>query len=347
MNYAILVCFLFVLVLLWLVPQHQVGRWGDVVPPDVRPQLENEFRKTLAQVLGGGAVILGLWFTWTELQATQDRQITDRYSRAIELLGDSAIVVRLGGIYALERLARDSKRDHRTIMEVLSTTLRNQRAWRGTFLSDSMANSVESNYPPLPSDIQAILTVVGRRRWINSERGQYKSINFSALDLRRADLRGANLEHVILDWTRLEHAKLFDTDLDSASLLATRLEYSGLHGAKLRGANLYDVHLEHAIVDSADFRGANLTVAHLTDAYFARTNMAGADLHETDVAGADFSQTDFSGAKLGSVRNMSRTQIEAAIIDRQTVCPDDLREFCVALLKGKSRTQGIPPQVGG
>ena len=44
--------------------------------------------------------------------ATQ-AHLTDRFARAVELLGSAAPAVRLGGIYALERLARDSETDRR------------------------------------------------------------------------------------------------------------------------------------------------------------------------------------------------------------------------------------------
>src|SRR5215469_1940725 len=46
-------------------------------------------------------------------------QIADLYSRAIEQLGSDKLEVRIGGIYALERVARDSAADHPTVMEVL------------------------------------------------------------------------------------------------------------------------------------------------------------------------------------------------------------------------------------
>src|SRR5262252_9376366 len=44
------------------------------------------------------------------LDATRDGQIADLYSRAIEQIGSEKLDVRIGGIYALERVARDSAR---------------------------------------------------------------------------------------------------------------------------------------------------------------------------------------------------------------------------------------------
>ncbi|MGH3218423.1 MAG: hypothetical protein ACRDPY_06785 [Streptosporangiaceae bacterium] len=38
--------------------------------------------------------------------------MTDRYTKAIEQLGHDKLDVRIGGIYALERIARDSAKGH-------------------------------------------------------------------------------------------------------------------------------------------------------------------------------------------------------------------------------------------
>jgi hypothetical protein len=52
-------------------------------------------------------------------ELTEQGQVTDRYTKAIEQLESEKLDVRIGGIYALERVARDSARDHPTVMEVL------------------------------------------------------------------------------------------------------------------------------------------------------------------------------------------------------------------------------------
>jgi len=41
-------------------------------------------------------------------ELTEQGQVTDRYTKAIEQLGSDKLDVRIGGIYALERIARDS-----------------------------------------------------------------------------------------------------------------------------------------------------------------------------------------------------------------------------------------------
>ena len=64
------------------------------------------------------------------VQVAHERQITERFTRAIEQLrqrheyGKKILEIRLGGIYALERIAKDSKKDHWTIMEILTAYVR-------------------------------------------------------------------------------------------------------------------------------------------------------------------------------------------------------------------------------
>ena len=57
-------------------------------------------------------------------ELTEQGQVTDRYTKAIEQLGSETIDVSIGGVYALERIARDSPKDHPTVMEVLAACIR-------------------------------------------------------------------------------------------------------------------------------------------------------------------------------------------------------------------------------
>jgi len=67
--------------------------------------------------------------------------------------------VRIGGIYALERVARDSPRDHPTVMEVLAAFIRehSHEPWP---LDESGAQKPERSTRP---NVQAAVTVVARR----------------------------------------------------------------------------------------------------------------------------------------------------------------------------------------
>ena len=146
-----------VLFALWTFPKWQVAYTKNLTP-EQRFDRENEARRTLAQVLGGGVLLIGIYFTWRQLRISQEGQITDRFTKAIAQLGDDQLAVRLGGIYALERIARDSERDHWPVMEVLTAFARENSLKR---LAASMGGA--ESVPALAPDIQAILTVLGRR----------------------------------------------------------------------------------------------------------------------------------------------------------------------------------------
>jgi hypothetical protein len=63
--------------------------------------------------------------------------ITDRLTHAIDQLGNDKVDVRIGGIYALERLAKDSASDWPAIGEILAAFIRAHAAWSAGHLGDS------------------------------------------------------------------------------------------------------------------------------------------------------------------------------------------------------------------
>jgi hypothetical protein len=116
----------------WILPKWQVRRLASLSEKD-RFDCENESRKTIAQVIGGTLLLGGLYFTsetlrvnQETLRTTQERQVTEQYSRAVEQIGHSSVQIRLGGIYALERVAAESPRYQSIILDVLSAFVRDR-----------------------------------------------------------------------------------------------------------------------------------------------------------------------------------------------------------------------------
>lgn len=218
--------------------------------PLARLTLENQLRDTAAKVLWAGVTLLGAALVWRYLRALGDvvensaqtlaaaertayfaaqAGETERYARAMALLGDEKIEVRLGGIYALERLARESERDHGPIMEVLSAYVRQHAPWREGV----------SPAPRPRADLQAILTVVGRRHApFDPSEGH---IDWHGTALARAYLPHAHLEKAFLYEANLEGALLQDANLRGAWLWKADLTGAVLQGAHLEGADLTGV----------------------------------------------------------------------------------------------------------
>jgi hypothetical protein len=239
---AALVVVAFVVLALWWVPRWQVPSDPELTSRE-RFDVENAARVTLAQVLGGFALLLALYFTWRRVgaaeravRATEEGQITERFANAIDHLGSERLEVRLGGIYALERIARDSERDHWQIMEVLTAFVR-ERAPAPTDADMEWENEAEARGDdvPLPSpkpDVQAILDVIGRRE-VSESRERARVLDLRSCDLRRAEMRGARLDRV-----DLRRTNLWEADLRGARFHLANLESAVLNAARLEGADL-------------------------------------------------------------------------------------------------------------
>jgi hypothetical protein len=308
-----------------VVPDALVGAPRKGIAEADRLKALNDTRSSLAPYAGGllvftaaliGAVLTSrtIQVSRATLEVTRQGQITERFTRAIDQLGqqgEDKLDVRLGGIYALERIARESAEDHGPIMEVLTAYLREHarvqpaRAmpWQPVRVAGPVQPQERSDAdkaPRLPADVQAIATVLGRRpeqRRRQEQRG---------LDLREVDLRGGYLS-------------------------GAHLEGANLSGAHLEGAHLHDAHLERAVLFEAHLEGADLSRARLEEAFLIRAhleraNLSGAHLERAlffvaHLEGANLSGAHLEGAILSGARGLLRGQLQSAITDDTTIPP--------------------------
>jgi uncharacterized protein YjbI with pentapeptide repeats len=331
---VLLLLFLF----LWKVPKWQVAHI-----PDEKDRLATEsgFRQTLVQLVGGVALLGGLYFTaqtlrtsqetlrvnQKTLETTQQGQITERFTQAIAQLGDKErLMIRLGGLYALERIARDSESDHWAVMEVLTAFVREQ-APAQTMSPEKTSGERETkeslNERKPPSDIQTILTIIGRRtRTFGNGETERLALNDTNLQgaklngaqLQGADLAGAQLQGTFLNWAQLQDAFLHKAQLQGAFLVHAQLQDASLLMAQLQGALLLYAQLQGASLIGAQLQGADLRGAQLQ----------GADLTGAQLQGADLAGAQLQGADLARVKNLLEHQISEICIDENTKLPEGL-----------------------
>jgi hypothetical protein len=275
-------------------------------------------------------------------QATTAEQghFTERFTRAINQLGASKeddrpnLEIRLGAIYALERLAKDSPRDHWTIMEVLTAYVRENAPWTDDDeIKKGLSTNIEYHLSRPRTDIQAALTVIGRRE--RSE--ELEGPNY--LDLSRTDLRGANLDGAHLEGANLAQAQLGNAYLSDAHLEGARLEYAGLEaaflmdchlgdatlkGAQLNQALLGGAHLQRAELIEASLQSANLERADLFGATLGAANLRDARLKRTNLENATLLAANLRGANLSSAIGLTQHQISVARGDSSTILPEGL-----------------------
>jgi hypothetical protein len=281
--------------------------------------------QALAVFLTGAVGLTGLFFTWRNtrlarestqetLDLTRRGQITERFTQAINQLGategeDKSLEIRLGGIYSLERTAREDRDYHWPIMEVLTTYIR-QHAPRKL----DKGSSEEEISSPDPN-IQAILTVIGRRS-IHHREVEYGQVDLHSTDLRRADLKGADLKG----------ANLWDANLQDANFQGANLQGAALQRAYLKGAYLQGTKLLEADLILAKLQGANLWEAKLQGAKLQRADLQGTNLQRANLQRANLLEADLQGADLRETTDLTDAQLERAFGDQYTQLPDGFRQ---------------------
>lgn len=212
--------------------------------------------------------------------------------------------MRIGGVYALERIAMDSKTDRLTIVEVLTSFVR---------LNSALTPGTEERSRPQDPDskiaaardaapagklrvhaphIQAAMTVIG---WLPTLRKDQPHA-LARVDLRRSDLGYADLSDVDFHYSDLSQAFLIAANLCRADLTGVWFARAVMIRARLHQADLRTAVLWQARLEAADLRATDLTGADLTGAFLER-----AQLDLADLRGADFTAADLSGASFRGV----------------------------------------------
>jgi Pentapeptide repeats (8 copies) len=201
----------------WLA-RHDVGSVRGPLLQTARDAARGRLLTLGAGLFAAGALV----FTARNFVLSREGQVTDRYTKAIDQLGSDKLDVRIGGIYALERVARDSAKDSSTVMEVLTAFIRQ-------YSHDQWPKTGPGRWTR--PDVQAAITVAGRRAVKHDIKD--RPIDLYGAILIRANLNGANLRGATL-----RGADLTSADLRYAILVDADLRDVTIRGARIGGANL-------------------------------------------------------------------------------------------------------------
>jgi hypothetical protein len=185
------------------------------------------------------------------LQMQQEVRLGERFSKGVEQLSSTSCGVRVGAVYTLARIARESKTDHWPIVELLCAFLRDQRP---------IGQQGGSTAAP-SEDFKAIATFIRTRRIAYEEPGQ-------TIDLSSTDLHGLNF--------------------DGAELTGSNFGGSGLEGTSFRYAKMNGTSLVNAVATGSIFSGADLEGSFLNGAEFTGSQMDGVDLKNARITNAVF-----------------------------------------------------------
>jgi tetrahydromethanopterin S-methyltransferase subunit F len=203
----------------------------DLYVAPTKPSGKKDLVLAVAQILAGAALLSGLYFTWRTLQVNREGQITERFAKAIELLGATNdgggknLEQRLGAIHILGQIAGESEHRAKSVMDILTTYVR-QNSPRNLAQDKSEESPSEDISPEL--DIETILNTIGYAEVSRIREAQNIAVNLWSTDLRRADLYSAKLTRTYLRDADLRDAELTDIDLTNANLTNANLTDAAL-----------------------------------------------------------------------------------------------------------------------
>ena len=235
-----------------------------------------------------------------ERQTYTDEQglITDRINKAIERLntndknGLPIIEVRLGALYALERIAQDSIRDHIQIMDILCAYVKTN-------------SPLPKKATPPSKDIQVAVKIIGWRgngiegkKRLRKEKQKKYFIDLSYCDLNGLIFNKMDLSRALFYYSNFDKAKFYETTMKSA-----RFDY----------AELNDVRIEKTDITNGSFRSAEIihslfSVSNLTNASFFQANLSKSyignrvSLCNASLADANMSNMEIANADMTNVR---------------------------------------------
>ena len=283
---------------------------------------KNAVRATLIEAAGGAAFLATAFFAWRQLVVSRLGQLTERFSRSIDQIGETSAVVRLGAVYTLEQMSGDD-RFKEPIARVLAAYVRQpprpagqRRAYNKSSLAYAQSIPQRSSARVKAAlDVQQAATIViTKGLWkraigmpIDLAEAELIGVDLAWADLTGSILRGADLRFANLERVSFEGADLQEANLSRAYMAEARLSDVVMHRAQLahsdlrgayseRGLRCTDANLEHAVLMGAKLVRTDFTRCCMRNVEAQGAILIGAVFVDADLSYANFTLADLTGA---------------------------------------------------
>ena len=336
-----------------------VSFWDSLDPNTPETVSRSETIRNLALIIGGLlAFVFALWRTLVagrqadaargQVETAQQSLFNERYQRGAEMLGGQVLAVRLGGIYALERLAAQQPQQyHLPIMKLFCAFVRNPP--KDENLDKPLVIDGEEMRLLIREDTQAVLLAIGTR---NSKQIRIEIEEKFSVDLHGANLAGGDMRQCNLDRADLTDANLTEADMSGKSSFArARLIRANLARAKLddacfqdancRQARFSDVKARRTSFRRADLEGTIWDHSNLEDARLSCCILKGASLLQAKLARAHF-----TGAVFGRGRRRMELPVDASVGDGIAISYTEVQTWITqAQLDQAKAADDCPPSI--
>lgn len=321
-------------VLLWLPPRliqfDEKGRDAEFA------KLANNYRSTIAQVLGGIAVIAGLYLTARNVFAAEQTRWTKTFSDSVGQLGatgtngEPLLSIRVGAIYSMERLSRDSPRDAMMISNVLLQYVQNRAT-----LAAAREFPTASTSPYLP-DCEASLAVLGA---IRARASTGRNLKLVLLDSFLPNLILTGKQLIGFHFKKVEFS---GSHFDGGNLFELMFEDSTLEGCSFAESKLSSLEINLCRGQGASFSAASMKRSKILSSNFLECDFTHAKLQESQFSDSDLTGSDFSNSNL-EASVVSNCILSNVRFDNANLAKADLRTARGIKMEDLQKARVMPP----
>jgi uncharacterized protein YjbI with pentapeptide repeats len=289
------VAVVFIAICVWL-PVRWTKRF-DIREANDKAAVEDSYRKTVAQILGGAAIALAFAWTWIKdretIEQSRIQTANQQFGTAATLISKGGLDARSAGIYSMENLVGARPQYYKPVVNTLESMVKMQKP-----------ESVPDGARPLPvsADIQAAIYVLGRMPQQESPLDMQHTYLVGGDFRGLTGFRGANFKGAVLFATNFSGANLSDTHFDGAQMSDWesfgRADWSDQVIQDWKTSKAWERVRFVALFDWAT----------LTNATFEGMSVSGASFENADLAGTSFIKTDLSRADFKNARNLDQAK---------------------------------------
>ena len=296
-------------------------------------------------LLGAGIAPLGLYLTYNRTRSLRMQTDTDAFIKSVELLANTSASARQGGIYVLEKIAKDNPERHSTIMRIMTSYIRGetyrifhrQLRKETNLIEEELVEKLANK--PMPSDIEAAIEVIRERQTYNDE--SLKINEKPPKSNFRFDLSNAYIFNANLGGNNDKRSNFLKTDFSDSKMVECRFDRSDLSGSyffssDLRRSSFVESNLKNCEfkrktnLRDCDFKASNLSGSEfedcdLTRSSFIRSTLKNCEFKETNFKECDLQGCKLQGCDLTDAKNLTQAQIDSANIDEATKLPKEIR----------------------
>ncbi len=321
-----LLLFVCLILIVWFLPVVQVSSLPHSAD---RIEAETAARDVLVKAIGGLLFFVTAFVSVQNLRVSEEKQITERFSKAVEMLGhEGSIHIRLGGIYALERIAKDSERDRYPVMQVLAAFVRVKTS---TIVRQEA--SIEENAPHRYEEFSSYKDFCEREQealygpdYDEGPDPEYYEYYLGTLNENHTSSYLIDVQAAI---SAIGKRDFKDSDLFSLDLSQTRLDGITFRG-NYKNINFHRTRFRDCIFGSDINMGdANFLQSNFREAVFEKAKFKYADFREvrfdrsifltSTFEGTDFRSSHLLGAKFSGRTNINKCHFESADLTRVSI----------------------------